>query len=322
MTHRILGALMLLSRFSRRFRCPTVPRIRQEAISSRADFVVLLLLPDGLDVIYSSPPHLGIHRHILIATYSPEQHTYLTLLTIRRQEGISSMIDQRHCNAPSSPPSSLTKPAFVAARPLSPSDVSSSLGNISSSKTATKNRIRARGERPSYLLPTTPTCATLPPRNSKSKPYTCNNDDTCEDDENCSITSQQPLLYEHQHHPPPSNRRRRTFLLNGTTSAAAAVVLLIVVASIMNTLAHGGSGTGNVAIRQLFPPFHRQGQAATAASADALGARDVLLMAEREALAFKRDAAGLQRTNDRLKAELSMPSQETEEEAAKAEARQ
>ena len=154
-------------------------------------------------------------------------------------------------------------------------------------------------------------------------PYSCNNDDTDENEcENCSITiSQQPqLLYEQEQeqHPSPPNRRRRIFLFSG---AAAAVVLLIV-ASIANTSAQGG---GSAAIRQLFPSAqHRQGPAASAtaaASVDVLDAREVLLMAERDALAFKRDAAGLQRTNDRLRAELLMPSQEAEVEE-EAEARQ
>ena len=163
------------------------------------------------------------------------------------------------------------------------------------------------------------------PSKSTYKPHTYNNDDADENEcENCSITiSQQPQpLYEQeqeQEQPPsPPNRRRRIFLFSG---AAAAVVLLIV-ASIANTSAQGG---GSAAIRQLFPSAqHRQGPAASAtaaASVDVLDAREVLLMAERDALAFKRDAAGLQRTNDRLRAELSMPSQEAEVEE-EAEARQ
>lgn len=151
-------------------------------------------------------------------------------------------------------------------------------------------------------------------------PYTYNSDDADENKcEDCSITiSQQPQpLYEQEQeqHPSPPNRRRRIFLFSG---AAAAVVLLIV-ASIANTSAQGG---GSAAIRQLFPSSqHQQGPSAAAASVDILDAREVLLMAERDALAFKRDAAGLQRTNDRLRAELSMPSQEAEVEE-EAEARQ
>ena len=162
------------------------------------------------------------------------------------------------------------------------------------------------------------TCATLPP--TKSKPYTCNNDADKDEHDNCSITaSQQSQLYEPEQDGSPPNRRRRIFLFS---SAAAAVVLLIV-ASIANTSALGGDG-GSAAIRQLFPPFHQQDPTATpSAAVDVLDARDVLLMAERDALTFKRDAAGLQRTNDRLKAELSMPSQaEAEVEEEEAEARQ
>ena len=78
----------------------------------------------------------------------------------------------------------------------------------------------------------------------------------------------------------------------------------------MNASAHGGGSSGSAAA------------AATSASSsvDVLDARDVLLMAERDALAFKRDATGLQRANDRLKAELYMPSQSgAEAEAAKGE---
>ena len=161
------------------------------------------------------------------------------------------------------------------------------------------------------------TCATLPP--TKSKPYTCNNDADKDEHDNCSITaSQQSQLYEPEQDGSPPNRRRRIFLFS---SAAAAVVLLIV-ASIANTSAHGGDGGGSAAIRQLFPSFHQQGPSAAASSVDALDARDVLLMAERDALTFKRDAAGLQRTNDRLKAELSIPSQAEAEVEEEAEARQ
>ena len=163
------------------------------------------------------------------------------------------------------------------------------------------------------------TCATYSP--SKSKPYTRNNDTDKDEHDNCSIiTSQQSELHEPEQDGSPPNRRRRIFLFSG---AAAAVVLLLV-ASIANTSAHGGAGGGSAAIRQLFPSFHQQGPSAAASSVDAWDARDVLLMAERDALAFKRDAAGLQRTNDRLKAELSMPSQaEVEvEEEEEAEARQ
>ena len=121
--------------------------------------------------------------------------------------------------------------------------------------------------------------------------YTYNNDTDEEDDENCSITSQQP---QHQEDSPPSNRRRRRiFLLTGAAAAAAAVVLLIV-ASIMNASAHGQGPASSSSV---------------GSSVGSLDARDVLLVAERDALAFKRDATGLQWTNDRLKAELHMPSQ-------------
>lgn len=163
------------------------------------------------------------------------------------------------------------------------------------------------------------TCATLP--SSKSKPYTCNNDTDEDEHENCIIiTSRQPQHHYQEQSPSPPNRRRRILLFSSAAAAAAAI--LLIVASIVNTSAHGSSGSGSAAIRQLFPSSqqHQQGPGPTASSVDVLDARDVLLMAEREALAFKRDAAGLQRTNDRLKAELSMPSQEAKTE--KEEARQ
>ena len=67
---------------------------------------------------------------------------------------------------------------------------------------------------------------------------------------------------------------------------------------------------------------HGQGGPASSSSVGALNARDVLLVAERDALAFKRDATGLQRTNDRLKAELLMPSQAETEVEEEAEGRQ
>ena len=153
-----------------------------------------------------------------------------------------------------------------------------------------------------------------------SKPYTCNNDTDEDEHDICSITAgQQSQLYEPEQDGSPPSRRRRIFLFSG----AAAAVLLIV-ASIANTSAHGGGGDGggSAAIRQLFPSFHQQGPSAAASSVDAWDARDVLLMAERDALTFKRDAAGLQRTNDRLKAELSMPSQAEPEVEKEAEGRQ